>query len=463
MRTDIDPCPYSSRRARPNGPKELPAGRERRLTPAIIAACWGTLALVPIAGAATAARFGSGPHITQGRGSFFGGAIMSTTADAIIVGGGVMGCSIAYSLASMGTTDVVLLERDVLASGSTGRSQAMLRMHYSNEVTTRLAWESLRVFRDFDRMVGGTSGYARTGYLLIVGPGDRHALEENVAMQRRVGVDTSVVDLDDLRTIAPMCVFEDGEVVAYEPQSGYADPYLVATTYAARARDMGVDIRTGTCIRKFNMSGDRIIGASTAAERFEAPVVILAAGPWTGPFLAGLGVDVAIETVRHQVIVLRRPDGHAPDHPSIGDVVNSLSARPELGSLTLIGIGETEVAAPEEFDQGVDLSVVEEASGGLVRRMPGMAGATFRGGWSGLFTTTPDWHPILDRVPGVEGLYCAAGFSGHGFKLAPMVGVVMAELVLEGHSTTIDVSQLGFDRFKEGRPMRSRYGMSVLA
>ena len=388
---------------------------------------------------------------------------MSTTADAVIVGGGVMGCSIAYSLASTGMTDIVLLERDVLASGSTGRSQAMLRMHYSNEVTTRLAWESLRVFRDFDRMVGGTSGYVRTGYLLIVGPDDRHALEENVAMQRCVGVDTSVVDVDDLRTIAPMCVFEDGEAVAYEPQSGFADPYLVATTYAARARDMGVAVRTAECVRRFDLAGDRITGVRTHSERFQAPVVVLAAGPWSGPLLKGVGVDAGLQTVRHQVIVLRRPADQAPGHPSIGDVVNSLSARPELGNLTMIGIGETEVAGPEEFDQSVDLSVVEEASGGLVRRMPGMADATFRGGWSGLFTTTPDWHPFLDRVPGVEGLYCAAGFSGHGFKLAPMVGVVMAELVLEGRSTTIDISQLGFDRFKEGRPMRSRYGMSVLA
>ncbi len=167
---------------------------------------------------------------------------------------------------------------------------------------------------------------------------------------------------------------------------------------------------------------------------------------------------VAVRKTRH-----RRPESALPDHSVLGDVPNSLSARPDVGYLTLIGVGEEEKVSPGDLDHGVDLAVVEDVAAKLTARMPGMEHAVFRGGWSGLFTTTPDWHPILARVSEVEGLYCAVGFSGHGFNLAPMVGVVMAELVMQGEATTIDVSMLGLDRFAEGRLMQSRYKMSVLA
>ena len=161
--------------------------------------------------------------------------------------------------------------------------------------------------------------------------------------------------------------------------------------------------------------------------------------------------------------MLRRPQDIVPDHPIIGDVVNDMSPRPDLGNLTLIGVGEDEPAEPDSYNQGVDMSMVEQTFDKLTRRMPGMSQALFRGGWSGLFTITPDWHPVLDRVDGIEGLYLSVGFSGHGFKLSPMIGVVMSELIVDGQATSIDISQLGLDRFEQGRHMRSRYSMQVLA
>jgi glycine/D-amino acid oxidase-like deaminating enzyme len=388
---------------------------------------------------------------------------METTADAVIVGGGVMGCSILYNLAARGMANTVLLERDVLASGSTGRSQAILRMHYSNEVTTRMAWESLRVFRDFEDIVGGPSGYVRTGYFLIVGEEDRRALEENIAMQKRVGVNTDVVCVEDVKDIAPMLSVRGDEGIAYEPESGYADAYSVTTGYARRARELGAQVRANTPVTHIEVTGGRVRAVATPRGRIQAPVVVVTAGPWSKRLLDQVGVDVPLETVRHQVIMLRRPEDEIPDHPIIGDVVNDLSARPDAGNLTLIGVGENELAGPDEYDQGVDMPVVEEAFSRLVRRMPDMSKALFRGGWSGLFTTTPDWHPVLDRVGGIEGLYCAIGFSGHGFKLAPMVGVAIAELVAEGQATTIDISMLGLERFAQRRLLSSRYRMSVLA
>jgi len=385
---------------------------------------------------------------------------LEMTADAVVVGGGVMGCSILYNLGALGMTDTVLLEQDALGTGSTGSSQAILRMHYSNEVTTRLAWESLKVFRDFDEIVGGPSGYVRTGYLLVVGADDREALERNVKVQRQAGVTTEVIAPEDAPSVFRVA---DDEVCAFEPGSGYADAQSVTQGYAAAARRLGARVRTREPVSGIRVERGRVTGVTTGGGEISTPVAVVAAGPWSGPLLRRVGVEAPLETVRHQVVTLRRPESALPDHPVLGDVPNSLSARPDVGYLTLIGVGEEEKVSPGDLDHGVDLAVVEDVAAKLTARMPGMEHAVFRGGWSGLFTTTPDWHPILARVSEVEGLYCAVGFSGHGFKLAPMVGVVMAELVMQGEATTIDVSMLGLDRFAEGRLMQSRYKMSVLA
>ena len=383
--------------------------------------------------------------------------------EAVIIGGGVMGCSILYNLAERGVTDTVLLEKDVLGSGSTGRSQAILRMHYSNEVTTRLAWDSLPIFRDFHEITGMPSGYTKTGYFVIVGPEDRDAMLDNVAMQRTAGVDTSIVTAEDVQEIAPMVRTFDGESFAYEPESGYADPYSVTTGYANAARDRGARILSESPAVGIEISANRVTAVLTENERIETPVAVVAAGPWSGPLLDSIGVDVPLRPIRHQVIMLRRPQDVVPDHPIIGDVVYDMSPRPDAGNLTLIGVGEDEEASPDTFNQGVDMPMVEATFEKLVKRMPGMAQALFRGGWSGLFTTTPDWHPVLDSVEGIDGLYVSVGFSGHGFKLSPMIGVVMSELITQGRATSLDISEMSLNRFDEGRLMRSRYSMQVLA
>ena len=386
-----------------------------------------------------------------------------TTAEAVIVGGGVMGCSILYNLAVRGVTDTVLLEQNSLASGSTNKTQAILRMHYSNEVTTRMAWESLKVFKEFEEITGGPSGYTRTGYVLLAGQEDRGALEKNVALQRRLGVDTSVVTVEDIREIAPVLRVENDESFAYEPESGYADSYSVTTGYSRRAGELGASVRVETPVTGIELSGDRVSAVVTDNDRIETSIAVVATGPWSKPFLASVGVDVPLSTVRHQVLMLRRPEDVVPEHPAVADLVNDFSARPEVGGLTLMGVGEDESVGPDEYDQGVDIPVVETYFGRMAERIPGMSQALFRGGWSGLFTTTPDWHPILDQVQGIEGLYCAVGFSGHGFKLSPMIGVAMAELITEGRGTTIDVSMLGLDRFETGKLLGSSYAMQVLA
>lgn len=388
---------------------------------------------------------------------------MKKNFDAVIVGGGVMGCSIQYNLAEMGMENTLLLEKNVLGSGSTSRSQAILRMHYSNEVTARLAWDSLRFFQNFPDLMGSSSGYSKTGYLLIVDQKDQSAMRNNIEMQKELGINTKELDVSELREKCPMIASFENESYCWEPESGYADPYSVTSAFAKRARDLGAHIVDSTEVFSLDVRGSNVVGVKTADGIINTNVVVVAAGPWAGPLLKSADVDLGLETVRHQVILLRRSDVLMPTHPIIGDVVHDLSARPEIGGITMIGVGEDEKVGPDDFNQGVDMPVVERAMTNMVRRIPNMESSFFRGGWSGLFTTTPDWHPILDSIDEISGLYAAVGFSGHGFKLSPMIGKVMAETILLGHSKSIDVSRLNAKRFQAGDHLESRYRMQVLA
>ena len=387
---------------------------------------------------------------------------MPATADIVIIGGGVMGCSMLYHLARQGATRALLLERAVLGAGSTGRSQAICRMHYSNPITAALAWDSLQVYANFDDRVGGDAGFVKTGYLVVVEDVDRPSLELNIAMQQELGISAGLVTPAELRELAPMLETFEGEGLAWEPESGYANPYLVTTAYADRARELGAEIATRAEATGIEISGGRVQAVVTQQGRVETPVAVVAAGPWANRLMAGTGVDLPLVPVRHQVALATRPTDQLPDHPIVGDIAQSFSFRPESPTLTMVGFGEDEVEL-DNYDEGIDQPEAASALSRLARRMPGMAESYFRGGWSGLFTTTPDWHPILDRVPGVEGLFCAVGFSGHGFKLAPAIGQAMAELILEGRASSVDLTPLRFSRFAEGDLLSSRYRYRVLA
>ncbi len=388
---------------------------------------------------------------------------MKNSAEVVVIGGGVMGCSILYHLTQMGVRDAVLLEQGVLASGSTGRSQAILRMHYSNPVTSSMAWESMKRYRNFTDEVGHPSGYTNTGYVVIVGPEDRDAMEENVAMQRSLGIDTSVVSPEDLLELAPMLNVPDAGGLAYEPQSGYADPYLVTAGYAEAARENGAQVRQRSPAVSVDVKGGKIRSVTLQdGSVIHTEIALVAAGPWSPRLLAPHGFHVPLDPIRHQVIMVRRPERKLPCHPIVGDILQELSFRPHSTDLTVIGVGEDSVTV-DDYSQGVDLETVKDSMAKLVHRMPAIADGYFRGGWSGLFTITPDWHPVLDRVPGVDGLFCAVGFSGHGFKLGAMVGQLMAEMITQGQASTIDISPLRASRFEEGRLLTSRYRYNVLA
>ena len=336
-------------------------------------------------------------------------------------------------------------------------------MHYSNPETSAMAWESLKIFVNFDELVGGLSGFVQTGYLVVVEEQDRPGLQRNIAMQQELGIDTRQITADDLKELAPMISVDPAEGLGWEPQSGYADPYLVTTSYANRSREMGAEIALRTKVTGVEVEGGRVRAVVTAQGRVETPVAVVAAGPWSKIALANMGVQVPLVTVRHQVASLTRPVDALPHHPAVGDIAQSFSFRPDGAGMTLMGFGDDAEAPVDGYNQGVDMEEMAGALGKLARRMPAMSDSYFRGGWSGLFTTTPDWHPILDRVPGIEGLYCAVGFSGHGFKLSPIIGATMAELITQGKATTVDINRLRYNRFDEGELLNSSYRYRVLA
>ena len=387
---------------------------------------------------------------------------MPESADIVIIGGGVMGCSMLYHLTALGAANPLLLERGVLGGGSTGRSQAICRMHYSNPVTAALAWDSLQVYADFDQQVGGRAGFVKTGYLVAVEEIDRPGLELNIGMQQELGINTALITAADLRELAPMLQAYAGEGLAWEPDSGYADPYLVTTSYAARAQERGAQIALRTAATGLEIAGGRVQAVLTANGRIATERVIIAAGPWANQLLAGADIALPLSPVRHQVALATRPPETLPTHPIVGDIAQSFSFRPESPTLTMIGFGEDEVEL-DNYDEGIDPATAAANMARLARRMPLMADSYIRGGWSGLFTVTPDWHPILDKVPGIDGLFCAVGFSGHGFKLSPAIGRAMAELALEGRAVSTDLTPLRFNRFAEGDLLNSRYRYRVLA
>ena len=394
------------------------------------------------------------------------------TADVVIIGGGVMGCSIACNLAltagSHGLRRILLLERDTLGSGSTGRSSGAIRMHYSTAVNAELAWRSLHIFRNFADIIGGDCGYVETGYLVFAGADDLDTFRSNIATQQSVGVITDIISAADAAGLAPGFAVEDAAAIAYEPYSGHADASGTAYAYATRARAEGVSIKLQTPATGIETSvdGSRVVAVTTSdGTRIETGIAVVATGPWSGMFLESRGIEVPVIATRHEVLHFRRPLDLIPYHPGGADIGNRIYFRPEGQELTLVGNGNHSdvVDDPEVFAQRASPAFIQDVWQRLARRIPPIADAELAAGYAGLYTNTPDSHPIMDRIDGVDGLYLCTGFSGHGFKLSPMVGVLMAELIGNGDASTMDISPLRFSRFAEGELNNGGYGFDVLA
>jgi sarcosine oxidase subunit beta len=384
---------------------------------------------------------------------------MAATADVVIIGGGVIGTSTAFHLASRGVKRVVLCERHWLAAGASGKSGALVRMHYANEPEARLAHASLPYFRNWNEMVGaGSSGFRSVGMVRLVDETNVSKLQANVEMLERIGINTSVVGAAELREIAPSWKVDDVVAAAYEPDSGCADPFATTHGFAERARQLGAEIRIHTEVTDVVHAGGKVQGVETTTGPISAPVVIVAGGAWAIPLL---GVSVTLRPVRVQVALFRRPPEIGDVHPICIDGINELWLRPEgpdWGS-TLVGVAGrySPLDDPDDFNEGVDKPYVPRARAGLATRMPTMADSPMRGGWAGAITMTEDGKPILDRHDDIDGLYFFTGDNGSSFKTAPAIGRALAEWVVYGQPSVIDPRPFRASRFSENDPLMGEH------
>jgi len=376
-----------------------------------------------------------------------------TSADVVIIGGGVNGASVAFNLARLGVRRVILLERRHLGAGASGKSGSLVRMHYTNETESRLAWESLKVFRDFDAVVGGDCGFEAPGFVQIVGPAHAEALRANVAMQQRLGIDTRLVSREELTEISPDLRVDDVGAAAYEPGSGFADPNATTFAFAAAARRLGATIETDCEALRIVTEGGHVAGVETSRGRVAAPVVVAVPGAWAGRLLDPLGLDFGLVPYRIQVSIFRWPDGFTRRHPAVIDSTRSAWLRPEGRAGTLIGV---ELGAghadPDKYDEGVDEAYVALCREALAARFPAFERSTMRGGWAGMIMMSPDGRPIIDQIPSVPGLFVMLGDSGTSFKTSPAIGRCLAEWIVKGRPETADLSRFRSTRFAEGQP-----------
>jgi sarcosine oxidase subunit beta len=389
---------------------------------------------------------------------------MAQTFDVIIIGAGIMGCSTAFKLAQRGLK-VVVLEKSEVGAGSTGKSSAIIRQHYSNELTARLALYSLRVFQNFAEQVGGEAGFTSTGFVAIAAAKDQAGLEANVALQRRLGIQTELLSPEALREIMPGLKTTDLVAAAYEPESGYADPYSTVNAYANAARRLGVKILLGSEVTGLRFAAGRVVGVDTPPEKFDAPLVVNCAGPWGARVARMAGFAAPIHACRVQVAFFRRPPGYEKPHPVVADFINATYFRSETGNLTLVGLidpAEADaIVDPDNFNERHDADFVLNVGEQLIRRYPVMEQSHSTGGYAALYAITPDWHPLIDEVPAGSGFYICAGFSGHGFKLGPAVGLMMADLVTSRSDPEFDPHLFRFNRYTEADPVRGQYEYSI--
>jgi sarcosine oxidase, subunit beta len=391
-------------------------------------------------------------------------AELPRTADAVVVGGGVNGASTAFQLARRGLS-VVLVEQGQLGYGATGKSGALVRCHYTNTHEARLTLESLRVFRDWDEHVGhGDPVFQAPGFLQVVKPEDADRLRANVEALRGIGVRTEVVAADDVHEVEPLLRVDDLSVVAFEPDSGYADPNATVYGFAGAARANGAVIATHTVAGRILTEGGRVTGVETDNGTIATRTVVLAGGAWANGLLAPLGVDFGMVPRRIQVAVFRWPeeiDQRRPHRVVIDRVAHSW-LRPEGTHSTIIGFeGGTSEHEAGAYDETPARDYVDAARRALASRLPAFAHATMRGGWAGMVMQSADNHPIMGRVDEVEGLVVFAGDSGSSFKTAPAAGICLAELITEGRSELVDMHPFRPSRFAEGQPWRDEGAYSA--
>jgi sarcosine oxidase subunit beta len=381
---------------------------------------------------------------------------MNTTADVVIVGGGCMGCSVAWHLAQRGITNVVLIEREPqLAAGSTGKNAGGVRHQFSHAANIRLSIESIAMIARFEEVVGTPIDFHQDGYLFLLSKtADVAAFLKNVDLQKSHGVDVRWLSPKEAAALAPGLDVTGVKGATYCPADGVADPNGVTMGFAKGAQAKGVEVVRETEVTGIRLDRGRVAEVRTSRGNIAAPIVVNAAGPWAKSIGRMLGVDVPVEPERRHIFIASPPGGGSWDDPAnagkvpgskllVIDFETTFYFHREGGGL-LFGMGD-----PDErpgFDITVRWDFLPKVIEVAMRRLPALGDAAVSHAWAGLYEMTPDHNPIIGPSTDVDGFFTVAGFSGHGFQHAPAAGRILADLIA-GRDPQFDVSPFALDRF----------------
>jgi glycine/D-amino acid oxidase-like deaminating enzyme len=391
--------------------------------------------------------------------------------DVVVIGGGVVGTSVAFHLSRLGAKKVLLLERETIGSGTTAQSSGILRTHYSVRENVELAKRSWDVFNDFAAYVGdaeASCGLVRCGYLISAAAGDKlDPLRASLAEQEAQGIRLEVLSRAQASELLPIASFDDAALIGFEPDAGFADAYLVATSFARSARRGGVTIREGVCANRLLLDGPRVVGVATSTGNVACATVLSTQNIWTRELAAWVDRAMPVVPERHAVLALECETApYTFAMPVFKDLASpgmlycrSYGGRQMLVSEGLVG---ERLAATDTEQADVPLDYVAAVGEQVAARFPAYEAAGLASSWTGVYDVTPDWNPVLGRLPGIDGLVMGFGFSGHGFKLSPTVGRVLAQEAL-GLPTDVSLAPYSIERFSNGDLLVGKYGSGAVS
>ena len=379
---------------------------------------------------------------------------MEDRADVVVAGGGVIGASIAFHLAQLGVTDVLLLERSTLAAGSTGKSVGIVEPTYATEIAMVLAKRGFDEISRFPEIVGASAEFHRRLYIETVEE-PRHVdyLERALALGRRHGLHARLVSAPEIADVFPELRTDDVAGALLCEEGGFCDPYSVTKGYAEAARSKGVRIRTGLPVERVLVDRGEVVGVRTPEGEIRASTVVNAAGAWCNDLNRPLGFELPVRLWQRQIFVTSPHPEIPADRPLYLDLTGRFYFRQELDGGFVLGLVE-DVAAGDLANPETDWEFKTKAVEAAIHRVPKLAETGIANAWSGIVTFTPDQIPILGPVREAKGFYLANGMSGYGVMISPAVGLVLAEMIARGESKTIDVSALTPERFRGGRVPR---------